>query len=124
MPHRAYWEHAALEQIYLEDSYVFGIEECAGELVFEMEFVLRGEHPLYEPPKPSDQYCFRKGRLVFHDVKEVKWLERRDVGSWDATGQRDFGNIDALHQDDHGWFQLEGDWGKVDVRAEGVEVRF
>lgn len=120
---RQYWERLELEQIYLEDSYVLSIEQSTNVFEFKMELVLRENHPLYEAPTPDEQYCYRQGTLTFRDVTEVRWLERRNAISMDARGQADMGNIDALYEE-AGWFKLQGDWGKVQIRAGGLDVQF
>lgn len=116
-----YWEMPGLQEIYLEDSYVLGIRAEGHELTFDMEFVLREGHTLYEVPGPERQYCYRRGRLIFRDVEATKWIERREVASRDLNGDRDLGNIDSL-VNESGWFKLEGDWGNVHLRAARVEA--
>ncbi len=116
-----YWEIPGLQEIYLEDSYVLGIREDGHELAFDMEFVLREGHALFEAPGPERQYCYRRGSLIFRGVEATKWIERRSVASWDASGEQDLGNIDSLINES-GWFKLEGDWGSVHLRAARVEA--
>jgi hypothetical protein len=109
-----YYQVPGLEHVYLEDSYVTGINELPGCLEFSLEVVLREGHPLYEPPDPGEQYSYRTGRLVFSGVQRVHWIERHLTPFEDATGQIDYGNIDALCETD-GVYRIEGDWGRVEV---------
>jgi hypothetical protein len=118
---KQYWLYPGLEQIYLEDSFVLGIDESPGELKFELEFVLREGHPLYALPAPGDNYCYRRGALIFRGVTERSWLKRQPAVSRDARGEADMGNIDALWQESD-WFSVEGDWGSVRFRAADVHV--
>ncbi len=111
-----YWELDVMNGLYLEDSYVLGIHERDGRLVFTMEFVLREQHPNYRPPNHGQQYCYRRGELIFEPASEIEWLERHDVASVDATGETDLGNIDSMNSRD-GVYQLEGEWGHVRIRS-------
>jgi hypothetical protein len=112
-----------LQQYYLEDSFVLDIKDVKDSLIFEMELVLREEHPAYRAPSQDAQYCYSRGRLVFSGAKDVTWTEKKYVNSWDATGEHDWGNIDVLRSDD-GWFKLQGDWGAVQLHAQRVYVEF
>lgn len=117
-----YWEWPALEHYYLEDSYVLSIRERACSLRLDMEFVLRETHPEYRVPDAEKQYCYRRGRLVFGNPREVRWLERRDVKSSDATGDSDLGNVDTLCIED-GKFKLSGDWGSLELVADALQAQ-
>jgi hypothetical protein len=114
-----YGNWSVLRELYLEDSYVLEIIEGTRDLTFRMEFVLREGHPRYRAPKPNEQYCYERGELTFQDVSELRWLERNDVLSFDATGERDLGNIDQLYRED-GRYTASGDWGRVTFRARNV----
>jgi len=122
MTAQPYWELSGLEQVYLEDSYVLSIEEDADTVRFRMEFVLREEHPAFEPPEPEARYCYRRGELTFVGARDIIWQERREVVSWDARGEHDLGNIDTLTLDG-GWYMAEGDWGRIKLHADRVEAR-
>jgi hypothetical protein len=118
-----YSEWPMLGQIYLEDSYVMEIVERPSELTFRMEFVLRELHPKYNEPTGDEQYCYERGALTFRGARNVRWLERNPVRSFDATGQSDLGNIDVLYCEDDR-FAAAGDWGRVTFEANEVEVSF
>lgn len=116
-----YWEWPALQEIYLEDSYVLDIREMPGEMTLRMEFVLRPGHPRYHAPRGDEQYCYERGKLTFRGARDIRWLERNEVRSFDATGEKDLGNIDVLHRE-NGRFQASGDWGRVSFIADDVAV--
>ena len=107
--------------VFLEDSYVLGISESSDQLVFQLDAVLTPEHSAYHPPRPGEQYCYEKGRLVFPDITRVEWLKRGSKHYTDASGEEDFGNIDVLTVDGNA-FVAEGDWGAV--RIFGPQPRF
>lgn len=116
-----YSEWHELEHFYLEDSYVLEIVERLTDLVFRMEFVLREGHPRYRPPAESYQYCYARGQLTFRGTADIRWSERRDVTSFDATGEPDLGNMDLLYRES-GRFVASGDWGQVSFVAADIVV--
>ncbi len=119
---QAYWDLPQLAGIYLEDSFVLGLQEVDDVLAFEMEFVLTPEHPDYRPAQPNQQHCYARGELRFVRPRMVDWIRRTLCTSTDATGEVDFGAIDALTLE-AGRYRLEGDWGEVQLNADTVEVR-
>jgi len=114
---RGYEELPGLEHLYLEDSWVLAVEEAEHELRFVVEAVLTEQHPQWHPPKPDEQYCYRRVALVFARPRSVEWLGRMDgQPAVDASDEVDFGNIDVSRWEGS-VFELEGDWGQV--RVEG-----
>jgi hypothetical protein len=111
-----YYQLKGLEHVYLEDSYVLGIQINSSSVEFSLSLVLTEQHPLYSPPLPSEQYCYRSGLLRFPDVERVKWLEKLMRPYTDATGTVDYGNIDEFYLAD-GHYYLSGDWGKVEIKS-------
>jgi hypothetical protein len=101
---------------YLEDSSVLRISATATEVTFWLDVVLTPKHPLYSPPKPGEQHCYRQARLVFHPPAEVVWEAVRIAPSRDADGEVDFGSIDLFSVEDD-WYMLGGDWGRVRIRS-------
>lgn len=116
-----YGEWPVLEHFYLEDSYVLEIVERSSQLVFRMEFVLREGHPMYRAPAENCQYCYARGELMFRGTADIRWIDRRYVPSFDATGERDLGNIDVLYRE-NGRFVASGDWGEVSFTAVDIVV--
>jgi hypothetical protein len=83
--------------------------------------VLPEGHPLYGPPAPGEQHCYRPAQLVFPDVRQVNWIERNIRPVSDATDRVDHGNIDTMYEKD-GVCHLEGDWGIVEVASGRPEL--
>jgi len=113
---------------YLEDSWVLGIYEAPGRLNFELDVVLTPEHPDYVPNHPGEQHCYRRGALAFSNITHITWHERGwdEAGfkpAMDATDQADFGNIDSFEIGPGDKYELEGDWGHVELQAGDVELR-
>lgn len=106
-----YFEHEVLRGFYLEDSWVLDINASRGQLVITAEFVLTDEHPSYAPARPGEQYCYRKGVLVFEGVTDLTWTgQLSSRPSRDPNGSVDYGNIDSLIiEGDH--YTVEGDLG-------------
>lgn len=101
--------------VNLPDSWVLSVETTETSVCFVLDAVLEENHPrFYWPPKPGEQYPYARMHWCLHGG--VWWndgpnLERPAI---DATGEKDYGNIDAWWQEgnvDH----LEGGWGTVAV---------
>lgn len=119
-----YYDIPALRGIYLEDSYVMGIEEREGGISFTVDAVLTEDHPRYHSPKPGEQYCYAGIVLDFGSVTSVDWLERSEHVFTDPDGEQDLGNIDVLRWEGD-LYDIAGDWGHVHVRsARPPEVRY
>lgn len=115
---RSYEHLPGFAEIYLEDSYVLGLEVAKEDVTFRVEVVLREGHPDYQAPKPGEQYCYRLGVLRFAGLKEVQWIRRAMRPSADATGSTDLGNIDELVEESPGHFRIAGDWGELTVDSQ------
>ncbi|WP_206510407.1 hypothetical protein C5142_23005 [Rhodococcus sp. BGS-1C] len=111
-----YSQLRGLAGVYLQDSYVLSISQAPGEFTFVLDAVLTPESTRYEPPKPGEQYCYARGRLVFADANDIKWVARSTGRYIDANGAVDLGNIDSLRFE-QGVYKAEGDWGRVEIRS-------
>lgn len=116
-----YYEMDDFKNIYLEDSFVLGIEESEDELFFIVEMVLTEAHPLYTPPNASEQYCYKTGKIGFQELKSVEWLNRNTKPITDAEGSEDYGNIDSFTISPEGYY-LEGYWGEVKINSSPPKV--
>ncbi len=105
----------------MEDSYVLGLEESRDRLQFDLEVVLTENHPQYARPKPNEQYCYRRARLVFSRVRKVDWEEREFRPSVDADGEVDYGNIDIFYAEGD-TYHLDRDWGTVRIVSDAPEL--
>jgi hypothetical protein len=115
-------ELPGLADIYLEDSYVLGVEARPAELRFLVDFVLTPSHEQYRPPPPGDQHCYRKGWLIFKGVTRLLWADQGAPPARDASGELDWGNIDEYEWDESGHHLSGGDWGRIDVVTDAVTV--
>lgn len=115
-----YDEFPGLSGYYLEDSYVLAIHLSGAELAFDLEVVLRSDHPQYAPPKSGEQHCYRHARLSFGHPKEVRFgggpASLRPTADPDELA--DLGNIDSLTRSEDGRFAVAGDWGSIEVRSD------
>lgn len=118
---RDYTAHASLAGLVLEESYVLGVTVEPGLVCFTMDFALGSDHPKYSPPEAPASYSARTGTLIFTDVSSLTWTGQGAPPATDASGERDYGNIDSL-QWDEGHYSLEGDWGQMQVDAGQVEI--
>lgn len=118
---RPYTDISALRHIYLEDSWVLGIDATPGRLSFRMDLVLTPEHPEYRGAAPGEQHCYRRGELSFTGVSRLQWSAADVRPAVDASGEQDYGNIDIFEWDERA-ARLEGDWGQIEVSYAAVEV--
>ncbi len=119
-----YYEFVGFSGVYLEDSFVLQISESDTELVFDMEFVLTEDHPLFEEKKVGEQYCYRKGKLLFSGVSSVHWMKKSDLYFRDANDEEDYGNIDVFRKISNEVYNLSGDWGELNISASQVDIIF
>lgn len=118
-----YTEIAALQEVFLEESWVLGIEARPGSLIFRLDMVLTVRHPMYHSPASGEQFCYRTGVLAFLGVSSLMWSNQGAPPARDAIGQLDYDNID--HMDFEGdRYRLDGSWGEIEVVAEGLAVSF
>lgn len=113
----------ALKYIYLEDSWVLGINQDEKSISFEVEFVLTKSHELYSEPKKNEQYCYKKGQLILSECSVISLKPSGHPPSTDANGEKDFGNIDTFTKQD-GKVELSGDWGNLLAKCNEVLVNF
>ena len=101
----AYYEAILdLRHIYLEDSYVLGIHEADGALLFDLLAVLTESHPAYQVPTDDVQYCYRAARVSFESHLDFR-LDRTSISTPARStpmGVSIYGNIDA--------FEIMPDW--------------
>lgn len=116
-----YYEVDELKDIYLEDSYVLGIDETSSTMTFYMDFVINEDHHSYHSPKNNEQYCYMKGKIVFENITRVNWKKKANVTYIDANGEKDIGNLDFFRRKDTSYL-LFGDWGEVEIKAEGLKI--
>lgn len=110
----------ALSDIYLEDSYVLEIRQRGSEIEFEMEFVLRTGHILYESPRIDEMYCYRRGILRLSNCDDVRMLKSVKANE-DASGEIDLGNIDRFDLDGER-IEMSGDWGELSLKSNQITV--
>lgn len=116
----SYYDWEGFAGIYLEDSFVLGICESPNEISFTVEAVLTESHPLYTPPESDEQYCYKKGKIIFQGLKCVKWINRKEAPFSDASGEEDYGNIDVFELSNDKYV-LAGDWGGLEVTSSPVK---
>ena len=118
-----YYEIEGLETIYLEDSIVLEIRTDYGSAEFLLDVVLTENNPFYTPPKPNEQYCYKKAVLNFPMVVEVIWVEKSLIPFTDLSGEIDFGNIDSFSYNGN-YYNLSGDWGELKIQSAKPTIKF
>lgn len=116
-----YYRLPQFENIYLEDSFVTGIYELDGTLVFNLEVILTEPHPKYYKPLEGEMYCYKKAKLLFSNVTNTKWEQVRMLPSIDTNNEVDFGNIDKFVFNNSEYY-LTGCWGEVTIECGAVDL--
>ena len=109
-----YYSIPSFNEVYLEDSFVLSIVKSNDSVEILVEAVLREHHPKYNSPKPGEQYCYKKGRLLFKGITQHSWLEKIMKPIKDIDGEVDYGNIDWFYLED-GHYRIGGEWGELDI---------
>jgi len=118
---KSYQDLPGLEHVLLEESYVLAVAATPGVVSFVLEVVLTPEHTEYVAPELGTYLCYRDGFLEFVGVTELKWTGQGSPPAIDASGEQDYGHIEALTWDG-GQYELEGDWGAISVAAADVRL--
>ena len=105
-----------LEAVYLEDSFVLTVCVQPREVDLVVEAVLREVHPQYSDPKEGEQYCYRRGRLRFLEVRHVNWRMGGARAAYDATGELDWGGFDQFEVNSNRYI-IVGDFGALEIEA-------
>jgi hypothetical protein len=116
-----YEELPGFEVFVLEESWVLDVTARPTSVVFRLELVLTPAHPRYQSPEPGNNLYYVAGQLVFDDVEDLEWTAQGAPPATDATGEIDYGHIDAMTWDS-GLYELQGDWGEMRVRARTARV--
>lgn len=118
---KPYTDIASFRDIVLEESFVLGISATPSCVTVDVEFALTPDHPAYAPPPPDENEAYRRGQIRFVGVRRLVWEDQGLAPATDATGEADYGHVDDLRWDDE-TFELEGEWGRMSLEADGVEV--
>ena len=115
----------ALTNVYLADSWVLDRAFSSNGLAFRIEAVLAPEHPLYQSPRPGEQYCYRTVWLEVLSAAPVQLELRGALPTQNADGTSDEGNIDLFAQiDGTDRWVLDGDWGRAIVTRPIVKIEY
>jgi hypothetical protein len=103
----------------LSESYVLGWRITPIELLFDLDVALTPEHPRYHSPRSGERGSWLRGSLRFPKASQIRGLaeQSRVPGATDATGARDYGNIDELSWAD-GEAHVVGEFGDGTLRCE------
>jgi len=112
---------AALDHLYLEDSYLLGMMADGGQLRFRILFALTGDHPSYRPPLPQEQHCYSRGDIIADGVTILSQRSgtRPHIIS-DPDGTFDFGSVEFRGMD--GGYFFASEWLELEFKAVSVRV--
>ena len=107
-------------QVVLEESFVLNLKTTMSFVDFQIQFAINEQYPLYTPPPEKDEdgdgldYSFRKGRLFFPNMEQVRWQSRIQPYIDPGTGGVDYGAIDYFYREGDTYF-LAGFWGELEI---------
>lgn len=117
----SYYSIAGLEAVYLEDSFVLAVSVKPNEVEFVADVVLTESHSQYADPRQGEQYCYRRGRIRFLEVRQVSWRMDGAQAAYDAAGEADFGGFDRFEVESGRYF-VAGDFGVLEIEAARCEL--
>ena len=109
-------------QIVLEESFVLNLKTTMSFVDIPMNFAINENYPLYTPPEidPEEdpeiqpQYSYRRGRIFFPNMEQVRWVSRIQPYIDPASGSVDYGAIDYFYELE-GSYYLAGYWGELEL---------
>jgi hypothetical protein len=99
------------------------INAIPGRLELVLDIVLREGHPNYVSPTPGEQFCYKKGILVFSPIRELHWVNQGRRPAADSSGEIDYGTLDVVEFNATTWV-LDGDFGTISVLSTDPKVQF
>ncbi len=118
---KGYEDLPGFEHLYLEDSFVLGIDETASEVRFRVEAVLTKDHPQWIDSSPSEVNTYMQLTITFPQARNVWWEERSMRPIRGPDGDVDYGNIDAFRWDGS-HYQVAGEWGHVHIESDPPQI--
>ena len=113
------------KSVILTDSFVLSWFLDRGSLFVDIDLVLAPEHPLYEPPRPSQSQCIHAAHLEFPSCGFLsRGDDDRGAGDVDKNiGDMGLGKISGFRKTGEGLYELEGSFGIVKIRADRPILR-
>ena len=109
-----YWEHPALGEVVLEESWVLDLAVSETAAQFRLELAVTKHHRWWAPPEPGEQHNYLRAELCFRDARDIDYRPSGRPPRADAVGDLDLGNIDVMTFEADEW-RLAGAWGSVRV---------
>jgi hypothetical protein len=109
----------------LTKSFVLSWDMEAESLLIDLDLYLCPEHAFYEKPRPAEKACFRPASLEFPYCSAISCdggeAECQSVaGTAAALG---LGALAGLRRIGDGCYEITGDFGQVEIRAERPILR-
>ena len=112
--------------VELKDSFILGwhFDSAVKKLIFDLEVSLWQGNKYYTPPVNGEYTCYKRGTLVFDDVKSIDGLLPMDVvkHTTDIDGSIDCGNVESLRYGGDNTYKVDGDFGQVSVNCRDVRL--
>jgi hypothetical protein len=76
---------------------------------------------LEDAPSTEPEHPYRRGRIFFPNMEQVRWASRIQPYIDPRNGQVDYGSIDYFYQGEDGRYYLAGYWGELEI-ASGIPL--
>lgn len=103
-------------QVVLEESFVLNLKTTMSFVDFQMNFAVNEQYPLPTEPDEGMEYAYRRGRIFFPNMEQVRWESRIQPYIDPATGSVDYGAIDYFYKEGNRYF-LAGYWGEIEIEC-------
>lgn len=109
--------------IDLSDSFILNWKKNDSEFEIELELSIWPESPHYTKPLINEYTCYKKGKLRFLEIKEIKgFVELESVKpNIDPDGSKDWDCIYDLRKD-NGLFKFNTEFTDIEVNCSGFEI--
>lgn len=116
-----YFNWPSFKNIYIDGSYVLGINQGAKDITFDMDFALLPEHPLASAPTQGDQYYYHRGSMRFVDIDSPQWREK-SFSIFKKTRRQSGTAIIMYFGHNPNGYTIYGDFGHLQLSCRTVTV--
>ena len=108
----------------IAQSYLLSWGTETNSLLIDVDLFLCADHPFYEKPRPAEKSCFRPAYLEFPWCTRVAPVGDGKARSISETiGTLGNGKISGFRRTGDGQYEINGEFGAVDIIAERPMVR-
>ena len=109
--------------IDLTDSFILNWKKNNSEFEIELELSIWPENPYFSKPLKNEFTCYKKGKLTFLDIKEIKGLIKLESvkPNIDPDGSKDWDCIYNLRKEGK-LFKFSTVFTDIEISCNGIEI--